>query len=360
MLPSRQVSQQSVVTDSAVEILEEKNESSESPGTVLALETEKMALPVVLTSPKKLSPTPNGDGSTSDSTGCLLENINDPGASPSMTVDRNALRNFKEVSISNIALCYPAIQGDQDGDATVEQSDQEQQHTDRQGTEPLGISKVNALEQAENYLRKHQQQGQQHQLQLQVQQYQLLEQQHPSPSHPGNRSPLCLGGMAQIFESPNEQVPLGNSSSASPAAGGSVGTSPSPRPPLHRNLSGNALSSSGNFSLTPGAPTSTRNPSTIISPLARGRTNLSISSNPVTTDIAAAPAAAPPNQTLLEPLETPPSSTAVPAAIGSSSSGAPPVHLSPMMLSSPSPHSSSASPEKQQLLSLPSINSSST
>jgi hypothetical protein len=245
----------------------------------------------------------------------------------------------------------------------------------------LGISRVNALEQADNYLRKQQREQQQReQLQQQGQEYQLTDQQQHSPS---NRSPLFLGGMAQIFDSPShspneqqqwQQQHAGNVASISPAAGSSSSSATSPRPPIHRNHSGNALASSpGGYGLTPGAPTNARNPSSVISPLARGRTNLSVSTTESTVAIevtAGVTSHVPSNQTLLQPLD----SSSVPAVSAASevtsSGGSATVYLSPMPShppSSPSPPPSSASPapsvspERQPLLlSLPAINSSSS
>lgn len=225
-------------------------ENSHEEENLNCVEERNVTLPAVSVSRNPVMPGIALAVSTNDSVGnCVGQ------AHENSPVDRNLLKNFKEVSISNIALCYPAQGEGSDIDDSCHGIHEESNmmvNGDEENIDLLATSRVNALEQADNYLRKRQQA------------------QQPSPtldqptSSRGNKSPYSVG-LPSIFDSVSEQ---GTSSST---------VTPSPRPPLHSVTPAASLSVN---TLIPGAPTSARNPSNAVSPLTRGRTNLSAIASP--------------------------------------------------------------------------------
>lgn len=252
------------------------------------------------------------------------------GDSPHM--DRNAFKNFREISISHIALNCSNTEGAREVTESIYENlqDEDKTHltTKPQNIDTLATTKINVLEQADNYLRKHQQQQQ------------CQEVQSPSESIILHKPPNPTSGLSLLIDnqafSSNEQIQL------TPLAA-------SPRPnnsPISYHI--------------PGAPPSARNPATIISPLTRSRTNVSLSSSPLTPSdllLGISPPIQQSNQ--LQHLETIPSVSSdvhqpsVATAAASSST----VILSPLTTNSlPNQALSHSSPVEKQSINLPSLN----
>jgi hypothetical protein len=314
---------------------ETKEMNHDTPSLPLSSSSHVTTLPNLNLSPKKLS----SSSSPAPTVLTLTVNTSTPDTSlphplnetnPSSSYDhftdppspaaaaRSILKGFKELSISNIALSdYPVTQSETEVEsATESRSAVVPQALGGGGADVdnLATSRINVLEQADNYLRKHQQGQQQPQQQPSI-----------ASSPQGNKSPHHL---SQLLDSPTDQIQLQPLSS-------SEGPSPSPRPPLHRNLSGNGSGVSPAF--IPGAPTSFRNPSAV-SPLTRGRTNHHSISN--------SDPASPPTETTATPFEQH-------ASVSSAMTLSTIIQLSPIPQQQPS---SIGSPQKPSFNLLPSLN----